>query len=235
MRKVIFLLSGLAVVAVVFFLGMGSQLNLNALPFPDLGLPCFLNCEKEPPDKSGVIIRDRIELQGLLQSASRIYDYDLKRKQPIDILADPEMSFRGYITVTAVLDLENLSSDAVSLEGTVAIVQLPPAQVMECFLDERESRYYDVRNCDILGSGVRTNSVCEQMKADLRLDALEAAANDDHSELLSIAFESAADTLRPLLADIEGVTEIRFEQSGEAAPVFHPEGSCKDYEILPES
>lgn len=235
MRKFFFLLGGFVLVGIAFFLAIGAGLNLNvSLPFPDLGLPCLLNCELEPAQVSGTVIRERIEKQGLLQAASRLYTYKLTLTSTDYYFSNPQVSYDAVVKVTAVIDLAALPEDAVNNNEGLVTIRLPPPQVMECILDEQASSYTET-NCSVLGTGITIYATCEQMKADLRLDALKTAANDDHNELLSIAFESAADTLGPLLADIEGVAEVRFEQGSQSLPMLHPEGACKNYEILPES
>lgn len=131
------------------------------------------------------------------------------------------LRYQALVTVTAGIDLQQMTADDFIVDGAVVTVVLPPAQLKDCILDEATSRYYD-RSCSAAGM---VDIGCGGLEEVLRQQAMQTAATENTDRLLEEAFASGAEYIQNLGRNF-GFSEILIERQSAALPTVANGGTC---------
>lgn len=225
-RDIVVVVALVLMIVVIVLGGMaiaGVQAAQNILP--DF---CLMDCGPEYVVETGPIIQ-AITQQSWIEGAratDNMPNLYIEKDRPGPLGAD-SLRYNAFVVVTAGVDLELFSEDDVEVQDNNVVIYLPGPQIRDCILDEQNSAYYD-GGCAV--AGIIPTGVCDNLADELRKQALAAAANTDHTELLSQAFEGASETVLKLVENIEGVEKVTIEQSPKEIPLFSSAGTCDEYQ-----
>lgn len=218
----------IALVVMIVVIGLGGmalagvQAAQNILP--DI---CLMDCGPEYVIDTGPI-HQNIQQQAWIEGAravDNLPNLSIKKDRPGPLGAD-SLRYNAFVTITAGVDLELFTEEDIEVQGNTLIIRLPSPQIRDCILNEQDSVYYD-GGCAV--AGLIPTGVCDDLEDELRKQALAAAANTDHTELLSQAFEGASETVLKLVQNIEGVKKVTIEQAPKEVPLFSAAGTCDEH------
>lgn len=221
----------IAVITLMIMIVLGGVIVVGMQTAKDMFTDfCLFDCGAEDEIDITQIVQ-KVEQQAWIEGARKInekYELHIKRDRPGPLGTD-SLRYDAYVTITAGVDLEWFTEEDIDIQGNNLVIYLPSPQIRDCILNEQDSRFHD-DNCAI--AGVIPTGVCDDLEDELRMKALSAAsaADADHSELLSQAFEGASETVLKLVENIEGVEKVTIEQSPKEIPLFSSAGTCDEYQ-----
>ena len=150
----------------------------------------------------------------------------VRETQALDLQASNDMPgiipgrrslrYQAFVTVTAGVDLEQVTDDDIIADGDTVTITLPHAQLKDCILDVESSRYYD-SSCTVIG--------CGGLESVLRNMAMETAATQERERLLDEAWNNAAEEMQNI-AQSFGIGEVAIEQSTDFLGGVAEGGTC---------
>lgn len=150
-------------------------------------------------------------------------DLEASNDMPGVIPGRRSLRYQAFVTVTAGVDLEQVSDADIVADGNRITITLPHAQLKDCILDLESSRYYD-SSCTVIG--------CGGLETVLRDQAMQAAATQERDRLLAEAWNNAAEEMQNI-AESFGVEEVAIVQSTEFLGPVAEGGTCYNPTIDP--
>ncbi|MFP4322373.1 MAG: DUF4230 domain-containing protein [Anaerolineales bacterium] len=227
-------LSGIILAVLIvslFLLGVYQTQNTATSIFDAVSNICLVNCGDSVTQINTGPLLQAIEQQGFLEGAranNNLPNIYASNEWPGLLPGRRSLRYNAFVTVTAGIDLENVSPQDIRTAGNTVTVVLPPAQVRDCILDEAASSYFD-RRCSAIGV---VDVGCGGLEAELRAQALIASATADHDVLLEDAFASGAEVIQNLLLGFDGVEQVVIQQAQVDTSRYSPAGTCVNH--LPE-
>lgn len=176
----------------------------------------------------------QVEQQAWLETVRQTQQIRVEASQPVSApligsIDTRTVEYEAYVTVTAGVDLQLLTQESFTVDGSTLTVALPRAQLKDCILDLEASRYTE-QDCNV-GGVVPVG--CGGLDEEVRTLALKTAASNDQSALLTDAFNQAAEQVRDLILQSPGVTEVVIQQSADPLPLVANAGTCIQPETPP--
>jgi hypothetical protein len=150
----------------------------------------------------------------------------VRETQALDLQASNDMPgvipgrrslrYQAFVTVTAGVDLEQVTDADIVADGNRITITLPHAQLKDCILDLESSRYYD-SSCTVIG--------CGGLETVLRDQAMQAAATQERDRLLAEAWNNAAEEMQNI-GESFGADEVAIVQSTEFLGPVAEGGTC---------
>jgi hypothetical protein len=150
-------------------------------------------------------------------------DLEASNDMPGVIPGRRSLRYQAFVTVTAGVDLEQVTDADIVADGDTVVITLPHAQLKDCILDVESSRYYD-SSCTVIG--------CGGLESVLRAEAMRTAATKDRERLLDEAWNNAAEEMQNI-AQSFGAQEVSIVQSTEFLGAVAEGGTCYNPPAVP--
>jgi hypothetical protein len=174
---------------------------------------------------NGPVILKAIRNQSILETVTMVLanDQDISKVWGIEGACQESLTYLGYFTVTAGVDLQNITGKDVILEGngipaqTAVTLILPPANILHVELDTQRSRVVH-SNVSILSQfcGTQLPTMVLEAQSNLRTTA-EASAREQN--IIKMAQDRASFELQKvlLLLGYNNVT-VQFNEANSEQP-----------------
>ena len=206
-------LAWMSVLALLAFFGLQILKSINSLPIPSVEV----NLITTPTTTivSGPVVLNAIRNQANLETVSMVFanDMDITKSWGLEGACRETLTYLGYYTVTAGVDLQMLSEENVLVESsggppqTEITITLPSASILHVELDTKRSRV--VHNETSLISQICGTKLGEMvMEAQSRIQNIaESSANQ--KEILKLAQDRASFELQKMLLKL-GYTKVNI-------------------------
>ncbi len=206
-------LAWMSVLALLAFFGLQILKSINSLPIPSVEV----NLITTPTTTiiSGPVVLNAIRNQANLETVSMVFanDMDITKSWGLEGACRETLTYLGYYTVTAGVDLQMLSEENLSVESsggppqTEITITLPPASILHVELDTKRSRV--VHNETSLISQICGTKLGEMvMEAQSRIQNIaESSANQ--KDILKLAQDRASFELQKMLLKM-GYTKVNI-------------------------
>ncbi len=201
----------IGILAVLAFFGFQILKAINSLPIPSVEVTLITT--PTTTMISGPVVLDAIRNQAKLETVSMVFanDLDITKTWGIEGTCREKLTYLGYYTVTAGVDLQVLSEENVKVVSsggppqTEITITLPPATILHVELDTQRSRV--VHNEGSIISqicGTRLGEMVMEAQAKIQ-NIAETSANQ--KDILKLAQERASFELQKLLLTL-GYTKV---------------------------
>ena len=232
--------TGLVIILAVMILGflffsdtrdkIAGGLNVN--------VPCVLNCGDEVTtiEEGPVLIALENTSWHEGTFANRNYpQMEASKNWPASWLTGTRsLKLNAIVKVTAGVDFELIQDweSAVEFENDELTITIPPPQIRDCILLEKQSTFYDY-SCKFAG----VISSCNDLEDALRVQVLKSSANDNYETVLNDAFENVEDFLEELILGVNpDIRRVYIVMDTDLDIMTHSEeGTCIDYATNPQS
>jgi hypothetical protein len=205
------LVAFILIVLVMAVVGLQIFKSVNSLPVPSMEIK--LISTPTTTIISGPVVLNAIRNQANLETVSMVFanDLDITKTWGLEGACRETLTYLGYYTVTAGVDLQQLSEENVQVESsggppqTEITITLPPASILHVELDTKRSRV--VHNETSLISQICGTKLGEMvMEAQLKIQNIaESSANQ--KDILKLAQDRASFELQKMLLTL-GYTKV---------------------------
>lgn len=204
-------LAWLSVLAVLIFLGLQILKSINSLPIPSVDVTFVTT--PTTSFVSGPVVLNAIRNQANLETVSMVFanDIDITKVWGLEGACRETLTYLGYYTVTAGVDLQQLAEENVKVENsedptqTEITITLPPASILHVELDTKRSRVVH-NETSIISQicGTRLGEMVMEAQAKIKT-IVETSA--DQKDILKLAQERASFELQRMLLTL-GYTKV---------------------------
>jgi hypothetical protein len=197
------LLAWISILAVLVFFGLQILKSINSLPIPSVEVTLITT--PTTTTVSGPVVLNAIRNQANLETVSMVFanDLDITKIWGLEGACRETLTYLGYYTVTAGVDLQLLSEENVKVESgddplqTEITITLPPATILHVELDTKRSRVVH-NQTSILSQicGTRLGEMVMEAQAKIQ-DIAENSANQ--KDILKQAQDRASFELQKML------------------------------------
>ena len=162
---------------------------------------------------TGPVILDAIHNQSRLETVSMVLanDQDISKSWGLEGACQESLTYLGYFTVTAGVDLEDIAGTDINLEGsgdpaqTAVTLKLPPARILHVELDTQRSRVVH-SDASIISQlcGTQLPAMVMEVQTNLRKIAETSASKQG---IIKMAQDQASFELRKVLLQL-GFTNV---------------------------
>jgi hypothetical protein len=196
-------LAWLSILAVLVFFGLQILKSINSLPIPSVDVT--LVTTPTTTFVSGPVILNVIRNQANLETVSMVFanDIDITKVWGLEGACRETLTYLGYYTVTAGVDLQLLAEENVTVKNrddpaqTEITITLPPASILHVELDTKRSRVVH-NETSIISQicGTKLGEMVMEAQAKIK-NIVETSANQQ--DILKLAQERASFELQKML------------------------------------
>ena len=208
MKRLLALILILLVVAVI---GLQLLKSINSLPIPSVGVTLITT--PTTTIISGPVVLNAIRNQAKLETVAMVFanDMDITKTWGLEGACRETLTYLGYYTVTAGVDLQQLTEQNVKVDSTGGppqteiTITLPPASIMHVELDTQRSRVVH-NETSIISQICGTKLGVMVMEAQANIQNIaETSANQ--KDILKLAQDRASFELQKMLLTL-GYTKV---------------------------
>ena len=208
MKRLLALILILLVVAVI---GLQLLKSINSLPIPSVGVTLITT--PTTTIISGPVVLNAIRNQAKLETVAMVFanDMDITKTWGLEGACRETLTYLGYYTVTAGVDLQQLTEQNVKVDSTGGppqteiTITLPPASIMHVELDTQRSRVVH-NETSIISQicGTKLGEMVMEAQANIQ-NIAETSANE--KDILKLAQDRASFELQKMLLTL-GYTKV---------------------------
>ncbi len=208
MKRLLALILILLVVAVI---GLQLLKSINNLPIPSVGVTLITT--PTTTIISGPVVLNAIRNQAKLETVAMVFanDMDITKTWGLEGACRESLTYLGYYTVTAGVDLQQLTEQNVKVDSTGGppqteiTITLPPASIMHVELDTQRSRVVH-NETSIISQicGTKLGEMVMEAQANIQ-NVAETSANQ--KDILKLAQDRASFELQKMLLTL-GYTKV---------------------------
>ena len=208
MKRLLALILILLVVAVI---GLQLLKSINSLPIPSVGVTLITT--PTTTIISGPVVLNAIRNQAKLETVAMVFanDMDITKTWGLEGACRETLTYLGYYTVTAGVDLQQLTEQNVKVDSTGGppqteiTITLPPASIMHDEQDTQRSRV-EHNETSIISQicGTKLGEMVMEAQANIQ-NIAETSANE--KDILKLAQDRASFELQKMLLTL-GYTKV---------------------------
>ncbi len=205
------LLAFILILLVVAVIGLQLLKSINSLPIPSAAVTFITT--PTTTIISGPVVLNAIRNQAKLETVAMVFanDLDITKTWGLEGACRESLTYLGYYTVTAGVDLQLLTQENVQVESaggppqTEITITLPPASIMHVELDTQRSRVV-ANETSIISQlcGTRLGEMVMEAQAKIK-NIAETSANQ--KDILRLAQDRASFELQKMLLTL-GYTKV---------------------------